>query len=1030
MIYVRYFRRIQSGDALSNYFFFDCHNMKYRPFSLLIQYVLPIMFGLLGLHAFSQSPSYLAYTTREGLAQNQVTAFFQDDKGYLWIGTKAGLSRFDGLEFQNFYIADGLPENHVCAITQSTGGDIYVLTRSGFAVWDGTDFHSYPHPDGSVFQYWTTYVNPHLASHLEDGWVFISAAHDQTVLFKDGAYFDADTLFPGISGYGFISHRFSDDGKRLLFRCRYKRELLIYENGSASPFYGGLNGYLVNSTEGHVVCISADSIFLLDRERFSITDRFFYDKEKWGEIVLFLSKYEYYSIKDQKYFTAHKKGAWQRYAFSIPMINGMYEDKEGTTWITGEGGVLRILSEEFISLGPSAGAPVYPWTVIEEPGKGLWVASYGEGLFFYNGDYFKKTKVSYPADNPYNDNFYMGSTRDRHGNIWLPHSFGVVKIENGNARLMEGIPPLFNLLAHEHPENKSMILVHVDSFTVIDTLGNIQTHALQPGNKQGIMVSAQTDKKGNTWFGNVAGISLWDGEMIIHLPTPEIPFDKGAVTMARDHRGNMWLGNSQGLYFYDYRDSVVRIAPALINQQVKDLQVMDARGLFIGMIGKIGYLDLNTFYSSGNAEVIFYDEDKGFPGLEVQQNGSNLAADGSLWFCTHGHIVNFDPRRADAPQLLTRHAIISGVSFLSRENKWEALPMDTHNPIVLDHWQNNIRFFFKGITTVRPQAVRYRYKIAGLDDAWSEGISERFVSYTYLPAGKYTFLLDMTMHNGEWSEAPIELKFMIRQAWWQTPLFRWSLLLFIVSMLVWLALRVNNMRRRARWKRIISEKRLAELRLEAVRSQSNPHFMFNLLNSMALSVLKGERQQAYDLLITYSRLIRKVFHKNEVPYANLEEEISFTADYLNLQRLRYKDAFDYEIIVDENTGYSTLLPRLFLQTLAENALKHGILPGKGKGRIIIKVKRENSAVIVEVEDNGIGREKASEARNESTGKGLHIARQLFDILNEYNQEKLQFYIEDLNSDNGTALGTRVKVIIPDGFRYEIKPGLKETGKRK
>ncbi|MFW5706984.1 MAG: histidine kinase [Bacteroidota bacterium] len=987
--------------------------------SSLVWYKMILLLMLAKASAFSQAPSYEEYTTRQGLAQNQVTAVFQDEQGYMWIGTKAGLSRFDGVEFENFYIADGLPENHVCAVSQSPQGDIYVLTRSGLAVWDGNEFESFPHPEGSYFQYWTASGSPFPVTHLPDGWVLISATNQPAVAFKDGNYVNADTLFPGISAHNFRTAWVSDDYRELLFYNRLSGEMVTFTEGVATPLAKGRKGIATYAGKDLVAIQTEDSVFLLERKGFTLVDEFSLEWEKNGRLVLFVSRDEYYTLKNHNEITAHINGKSQRFAFDLHIVNQLFKDREGSLWVTGEGGALKIITGDFISLGPSEGAPSYPWSVTEEPGRGLWVGSYGEGLFLYDGATFRKMPVKGLSDSAAAAMFYMGSMRDHKGNIWKPHNSGVVKIENGQARLFEGVPRTFVLGAHEHPADKSIILIHVDSFTVIDTLGRINTYPLQPGDKHGIMVCSHTDKNGVTWLSNVAGISLWDGEKITHLPADEIPFDKGAVTMERDHKGNMWLGNPEGLFFYDYTDTVIKIAPSTLNRQVKDIAAIDSTGLFIGMIGEMGYLDLEDFYRTGEVNIDFYGEDEGFPGLEVQQNGSNLAADGSIWFCTQRHIVNFDPNSHTYPAPSPRQAIITGLSFRDKDNKWENTEISGSSPIVFEHWQNNIRFAYKVITTLKPRAVKYRYKIKELNENWSEGISERFVNYTYLPAGSYTFMLDATRHDGEWSNQPVELSFEIRQAWWQTSTFHWVMVLLIIFVSAGIALGISSYRRKVRWKQMVNEKQLAELRLEALRAQTDPHFIFNILNSVALSVLQGNRQEAYDILIILSRLIRQAFYNNEEPYASLAEEINLTQNYLLLQKQRYKDVFDYEIIIDENVGNRTYVPRLFLQTLVENALKHGILPRYDQGKVSIRVKRQQNKVLIEVEDNGIGRRKAAENNGGSTGKGLMIAQKLFAILNHYNSEKIQFHIEDLTNGSNVPAGTRVRVAIPDGFCYEV-----------
>lgn len=232
------------------------------------------------------------------------------------------------------------------------------------------------------------------------------------------------------------------------------------------------------------------------------------------------------------------------------------------------------------------------------------------------------------------------------------------------------------------------------------------------------------------------------------------------------------------------------------------------------------------------------------------------------------------------------------------------------------------------------------------------------------------------------------------------------------------------------------QKKIAELRLDAARAQTNPHFIFNVLNSIGSSVVTGDRMESYGVLTKFSKLIRRMFENHEHPCWSLKDEVRFLTDYLDLQKQRFKDYFDYRIDLQNNISEETLIPRLFLQTLAENALKHGILPSGGKKNIITRIYKEESRTIITMEndglprkaldtklnpssENGNSRSNGREHEDDSTGKGLSIAQQLFDIFNLYNKEKIHFDIEDLMDDTGHPAGVRVRVSIPDNYNYRV-----------
>jgi LytS/YehU family sensor histidine kinase len=209
--------------------------------------------------------------------------------------------------------------------------------------------------------------------------------------------------------------------------------------------------------------------------------------------------------------------------------------------------------------------------------------------------------------------------------------------------------------------------------------------------------------------------------------------------------------------------------------------------------------------------------------------------------------------------------------------------------------------------------------------------------------------------------------------------------------------------------------------------------------------------ESYGVLTKFSKLIRRMFENHNHPCWLLKDEIKFLTDYLDLQKQRFKDAFDYKIYVEEDLGEQTMIPRLFLQTLAENALKHRILPGRERKNIITRIYKEQNRTIISIENdgqnvksveeqfttslahgngisNGNGKGKqyyqsigknVAHSEMESTGKGLSIAQQLFNIFNQYNKEKIHFNIEDLWDNAGNPAGMRVSVSIPDDYDYTV-----------
>jgi signal transduction histidine kinase len=206
-------------------------------------------------------------------------------------------------------------------------------------------------------------------------------------------------------------------------------------------------------------------------------------------------------------------------------------------------------------------------------------------------------------------------------------------------------------------------------------------------------------------------------------------------------------------------------------------------------------------------------------------------------------------------------------------------------------------------------------------------------------------------------------------------------------------------------------RRLVTLQLQGIKSQLDPHFTFNTLNSIASLIYLEDRQLAYDYMNKFTQLLRGLINDAERIYRSLGEELEFVTTYLDLEKLRFGDKFNYEIMIAEGVSQQEQVPKLVLHTFAENAIKHGIMSLAEGGILKISAEKKNDYLILSIEDNGIGREKA-EGQSTSTGKGLKLTREFYDILNHINKKPIKHFIIDLHNKNGDSIGTRVEVWIP------------------
>ncbi len=223
------------------------------------------------------------------------------------------------------------------------------------------------------------------------------------------------------------------------------------------------------------------------------------------------------------------------------------------------------------------------------------------------------------------------------------------------------------------------------------------------------------------------------------------------------------------------------------------------------------------------------------------------------------------------------------------------------------------------------------------------------------------------------------------------------------------ALLIRNVQRNQVRKRYENEKKISELQLALVRNQLDPHFTLNAINSIIYSVNYGDRNEAADSLRCFAGMYRDMVLSGGSSLKTLEEEIAFCRNYLTLEKMRFGDRLDYSIEVEESVNLNRMIPKFLIQIHCENAIKHGLFPLEKGGMLKIKISSNENEMIIEVTDNGIGREKAGMETGKSTKKGLEVMNELYDLYKKLHDEIIEQTIIDLFHESGKSAGTSVVI---------------------
>ena len=223
-----------------------------------------------------------------------------------------------------------------------------------------------------------------------------------------------------------------------------------------------------------------------------------------------------------------------------------------------------------------------------------------------------------------------------------------------------------------------------------------------------------------------------------------------------------------------------------------------------------------------------------------------------------------------------------------------------------------------------------------------------------------------------------------------------------------------------RQNKIKASQQIIVLQQRLFRSQMNPHFIFNSLSSIQNFIVRQDSFKASVYLSKFSDLVRDILENSTQEFVEFDKEIRTIENYLELQKVRFSNKFDYSIKIDEliDTG-GMKIPPMLAQPFIENSIEHGIKHKKSKGNIFIRINLNNGMIVFEVEDDGVGREKAKEIiyKQDKYHKSLAtvITRERIQVLNKRLKKKIVLTILDLKDEHNNPSGTKVTFEIPAVF---------------
>lgn len=334
------------------------------------------------------------------------------------------------------------------------------------------------------------------------------------------------------------------------------------------------------------------------------------------------------------------------------------------------------------------------------------------------------------------------------------------------------------------------------------------------------------------------------------------------------------------------------------------------------------------------------------------------------------------------------------------------------NYLELDKEERSISIKYSFINPNPSKDWTMEYRLKGYDNEWKRSVAGNAI-YNKIYAGEYTF--ETRIFNAKDTISHNALLINVAPYWYEKrSIWIGSLIggLFL-TLSVWIFKRRQESRKKAKQKKM--ETTLNELESKVLKSQMNPHFIFNSLNSIKSLIQDNSDEKAIHYLTEFSKFVKNVLSYADEQQISLDEEINISKHYLEMEKLRFEQSFKFDVKIEQGVDIDIIcVPPLILQPFLENAIWHGLLHKEGQRTLKLEVKKRGDKTLCIIEDNGIGREEAKlvQSKQEKTRKsfGTQLILDRLHISQEMTKNKFDVKIID-KKDNGKGTGTRVELII-------------------
>ncbi|MFK8057142.1 MAG: sensor histidine kinase [Saprospiraceae bacterium] len=973
--------------------------MNVVPHTLFL--LLVILFQLPGV-GYAQEHNYTQYTIEDGLPTNYVYGLVEDNRGYIWAYTEQGIARFDGYEWKAFGLNDGLGTLDCYSMCPLLDGSFLVGGKGWPSIVDGDSIFKLPLPSNiSETNIKNSYIREGYPPWIgfEEG---LSNPFSRTLLVSSADSSLLYSLKPNVFFQGSDARVFDSDEQRSHVESQIHEKVEFLT----------ANSIFVGSVDKHKFAFwKSPSHYFLNGEIEGSLDR-----NRYGSFRGLVSDQKLQAHVDSTFFQFDS--TFRKLAETVDLslwysfydINRVFRARNGDLWLaTRSSGLIHISSkfQKVKILSENVGR-INSIEGVTSTREGVFVADDKSRLYKIEGGKL----VSLNLENKVkNDSRFKFLRQSKDGEILFKRGRKVLSISGRDVmlaevfggRTYEQIGQCFSdQFGWDELEYRkavssltSQAVVVCKDFTLVEddiTLIRINgdsCHGVRSSmafayekrsliNEKEIFITNKSElfKVSSTRFD-----TIWSADTL--LLTALYSLDESTFLLGTQSNGVFRLALGKE----------TKLVNLFSSKRVKAI-TRDASGRFWAAtfsgafrFTETGEVDLHLSQLNGLPSSETYD---------IDFFSDSVALGTAKGVALFAQDIEFDLE----PKISGRYVELTNVRVNGESFQYNGLHIE------LGPEENDLEIGFSLVHPGSNGNISYEIQLEEYDRKPIRQ-TNRSVRYTQLDAGDYSFTVTATAKDGsQYSlEQPLHIHLrahIYNQSWFQL------LCLFLGASGIWLFMRFREQERfRVASERLNNSRRNSELQLEALRSQMNPHFVFNALGSIQYYIQSEEKDLADNYLTKFAQLMRKYLDSSKRNLVTVGEEVALLTQYMDLEKLRFDHGFTYEINIGDEVDDSDPLPSMILQPFVENAIIHGLAnrPTVG-GKITISIVDDNNATVVVISDNGIGLENSKKLKRRGhRSRATEITNERISVLRNSGYAEIDLTYDVLDPTDIDCPGT-------------------------